>query len=205
MTSSEETHEVEDTFDETPQERTDNEGVEPVSAPSGSSEDSFEQFEQDLGDDPLVVKLQGELEAVKDDLARARADTYNVQQEYARYVRRAKETAGERRTEGQMDVIEAILPVLDDVAAARSAGELADGPFAAIAEKLESVLGTGYGYEQFGEVGEPFDPERHEALMMQPNPDADVDVQVVGQVLQPGYKVGDRVLRAAKVLVFDPQ
>ncbi len=196
---------MEDTFDETPQERTDNEGVEPVSAPSGSSEDSFDEFEQDLGDDPLVVQLQGELESMKDDLARARAETYNVQQEYSRYVRRSKETAGERRTEGQQDVIETVLPVLDDIAAARAAGELADGPFAAIADKLENSLKTGYGYERFGAVGEPFDPEHHEALMMQPNPDEDAEVQVVGQVLQPGYKVGDRVLRAAKVLVLDPQ
>ncbi len=182
------------------------EGVEPASAPSGSSADeTFEAFEEDLGEDPLVVKLQGELEEAKEELARARAENYNVRQDYGNYVRRTKEEAGQRRREGRADVVESLLPVMDDIAAAQAAGDLADGPFAAIAAKLESALANGYGYEQFGEVGEPFDPELHEALMMEPNPDAEVTEQVVGQVLQPGYRVKDRVLRAAKVLVFDPQ
>lgn len=181
------------------------EGAESISAPSGSSGDDFSEFEEDMGPDPLVVKIQGELEQVKDELARSRAETYNVRQEYGNYVRRSKDEAGQRKAEGRMDVVEALLPVLDDIAAARAAGDLAEGPFASIAEKLEATLANNYKLVQFGEEGDSFDPEHHDALMMQPNPDPEVTEQVVGQVLQPGYEVDGRVLRPAKVLVFDPQ
>lgn len=194
------------------QAETKNEGADSFSAPSGSSgegkmgnNDDFKQFEQDLGEDSLLAKVQGELEQTKDDLARSRAENYNVRQDYGNYVRRSKEEAGKRRTEGQHDVVEALMPVLDDISAARAAGELTDGPFASIAEKLENVLASSFDYEQYGAEGDHFDPEFYDALMMQPNPDPSVREQVVGQVLQPGYRAGERVLRPAKVLVFDPQ
>lgn len=202
-------------------EETNTEGTEAFSAPSGSTGDNartsneqrdpssdadfdFESLEAELGGDPLVVKIQADLDQLKDELARSRAETYNVRQEYGNFVRRSKEEAGKRRVEGQHDVVEAVMPVLDDIAAARAAGELA-GPFASIADKLEGVLSASFGYESFGQVGDHFDPALHDALMMQPNPDASVKEQVIGQVLSPGYRTGDRVLRPAKVLVFDPQ
>ncbi|MFZ1382916.1 MAG: nucleotide exchange factor GrpE, partial [Scrofimicrobium sp.] len=153
-----------------------NEGAETISAPSGSSGESssgnndFAKFEEDLGEDSLLAKVQAELEQTKDDLARSRAETFNVRQDYGNYVRRAKEEAGRRRVEGQHDVVEALMPVLDDIAAARSAGELAEGPFASIAEKLEAVLASSFDYEQYGEEGDHFDPQLYDALMMQPNP-----------------------------------
>lgn len=189
---------------DTPQNET-SEGAESISAPSGSSGEDFSKFEEDMGPDPLVLKIQGELEQVKDELARSRAETYNVRQEYGNYVRRSKDEAGQRKAEGRVDVVEALLPVLDDIAAARAAGDLAEGPFASIAEKLETTLANNYKLVQYGEVGDSFDPEHHDALMMQPNPDPEVTEQVVGQVLQPGYEVDGRVLRPAKVLVFDPR
>lgn len=188
-----------------------NEGAETISAPSGSSGESssgnndFAKFEEDLGEDSLLAQVQAELEQTKDDLARSRAETFNVRQDYGNYVRRAKEEAGRRRVEGQHDVVEALMPVLDDIAAARAAGELTEGPFASIAEKLEAVLASSFDYEQYGQEGDHFDPQLYDALMMQPNPDPSVTEQVVGQVLQPGYRAGERVLRPAKVLVFDPQ
>lgn len=189
------------------------EGAETVSAPSGSSgevplEESqdvdFTEFEEDLGPGSLLVQAQAELEKAKDDLARSRAETYNVRQDYNNYVKRARAEAGERRSEGQLDAVEALLPVLDDILAARAAGDLDGGPFASIATKLEETLGNRFALQAFGDPGEPFDPERHDALMLQPNPDPSVEGQVVGQVLQPGYLAGERVLRPAKVLVFDP-
>jgi molecular chaperone GrpE len=99
-------------------------------------------------------------------------------------------------------VLEALLPVLDDVHYARQHGDLTDGPFAAIVEKLETVL-TRYGLQRYGEVGEPFDPAVHEALMHSHS--ADVTETTVVQVLQPGYRAGEKVLRAARVAVADPE
>ena len=95
--------------------------------------------------------------------------------------------------------------MLDDIHLARQHGDLDGGPFAAIADKLEAVL-TRFGLERFGAVGEPFDPSVHEALM---HTEADlgegVDVTTVTQILQPGYRQGERILRAARVAVADPR
>ncbi len=188
-----------------------NEGAESTSAPSGTSgteqsgagDTDFEAFEQDLGEDSVLLQTQKRLEQAEEDLARARADVYNVNQEYGNYVRRSKSEAGQRRGEGQQDAIEALLPVLDDIEAARAAGELTEGPFASIATKLEETLNSRFGLERYGNQGDGFDPQLHDALMAQPNPD--VDHPVVGQVLQPGYKINDRILRPTKVLVFNPE
>lgn len=179
-------------------------------APEAAAQDSpasgdaadFAQFEEDFGDGSELVQLQTELDAAKDELARSRAETYNVRQEYGNYVRRAKEEAAKRKSEAQVDVVETLLPVLDDIEASRAAGALTDGPFAAIADKLEEVLAGRYGLEQFGQAGDVFDPMVHDALMANSNPD--VEVAVVSQVLQPGFRVGDRVLRPTKVIVDNP-
>ncbi|HSU71028.1 MAG TPA: nucleotide exchange factor GrpE, partial [Micrococcaceae bacterium] len=89
-----------------------------------------------------------------------------------------------------------------DIDAARQHGDLADGPFASIANKLESSLKT-YGLTRIDETGVEFDPTVHEALIQQPGQDVEVDT--VSQVLRSGYKSGERVLRAAQVVVAVPE
>ncbi|MNY44047.1 heat shock protein GrpE [compost metagenome] len=98
-------------------------------------------------------------------------------------------------------VLNSLLPVLDDVDAARQHGDLEDGPFAAIAAKLENALKT-YGLERIADTGVEFDPTIHEALIQQPGEDIEVDT--VSQVLRSGYRSGERVLRAAQVIVAVP-
>ena len=137
-----------------------------------------------------------------DDLARAKADLYNLNNEYQSYVRRSKADIPAHKTAGQLDVLESLLSVLDDIYGAPTAGDLKDGPFAAIAQKLEETLQNRFGLERYGAEGDHFDPKLHEALMA--NESADVSEPTVTQVLQPGYKVGDRVLRATKVMVSNP-
>lgn len=166
-------------------------------------EDDFSVFEDDLGPDSILVQVQGKLEEAEEELARARAEIYNVRQEYAGYVRRAKGEAALRREEGRADVIEALLAVLDDIEAARLAGELGSGPFAAISEKLEETLRSRFETVRFGAAGEDFDPQLHDALMAATNPE--VDRPIISQVLQSGYKVGERVLRPTKVMVDNPE
>lgn len=127
------------------------------------------------------------------DLQRERADFVN----YRRRVERDREVAG---AEGRGAVLAALLPVLDDIEGARAAGDLT-GPFASVADKLQAVL-LRQGLEPFGEVGEVFDPSLHEALLQ----DAATEVQepTCTQVLQRGYRVGERVLRPARVAVASP-
>ena len=143
-----------------------------------------------------VAQGAGTAEAaeLKNDLLRLQAEYVN----YRKRVERDRAVAGEMAVIG---VLNSLLPVLDDVDAARQHGDLADGPFAAIAAKLENALKT-YGLVRFDETGVEFDPTIHEALIQQPGEDIDVDT--VSQVLRSGYKSGDRVLRAAQVIVAVP-
>jgi molecular chaperone GrpE len=131
---------------------------------------------------------------LKNDLLRLQAEYVN----YRKRVERDRAVAGEMAVIG---VLNSLLPVLDDVDAARQHGDLAEGPFAAIATKLENALKT-YGLVRIDETGVEFDPTIHEALIQQPGEDIDVDT--VSQVLRSGYRSGDRVLRAAQVIVAVP-
>ena len=130
-------------------------------------------------------------------------DLQRLQAEYVNYKRRVDRDRALIQERAVHDVIEAMLPVLDDIHGAREHGDLT-GPFAAIAEKLETTLGR-FGAERFGEVGIEFDPMQHEALMhiAAEVPEGAVATTVV-QVLQPGYRVGDRIIRPARVAVADP-
>jgi molecular chaperone GrpE len=140
------------------------------------------------------------------DLAAERLrDLQRLQAEYVNYRRRVERDRDVARETAVAGVLEQLLPVLDDVHLARQHGDLEGTPFAAIADKLESVLGR-FGLARFGDAGEAFDPSVHEALM---HTEADLpegtETTTVVQVLQPGYRAGDRVLRAARVAVADPK
>ena len=159
-------------------------------------------FEDQLEDSDLAKALE-RIASVEDQLARANAELYNQGQEYANYVRRSKEAIPGYKTAGQDEVIEALISVLDDIAAARAHGDLEDGPFASIANKLEDTLKTRFDLERYGVEGDDFDPKLHDALMATTS--ANVDHPVIGQVLTSGYRRGDSVVRAAKVLVNNPE
>ena len=171
-------------------------------ASSERATDDMSAFEDQVEDSDLAKALE-RIAAVEDQLARANAELYNQGQEYANYVRRSKEAIPGHKTAGQDDVIESLISVLDDIAAARAHGDLQDGPFASIATKLEDTLKTRFELERYGAAGEDFDPALHDALMATTS--ADVDHPVIGQVLTSGYRRGERVVRAAKVLVNNPE
>ena len=171
-------------------------------ASSEASADDMSAFEDQIEDSDLAKALE-RIAAVEDQLARANAELYNQGQEYANYVRRSKEAIPGHKTAGQDEVIESLISVIDDIAAARAHGDLEDGPFASIATKLEETLKTRFELERYGAEGDDFDPALHDALMATTS--ADVDHPVIGQVLTSGYRRGDRVVRAAKVLVNNPE
>ncbi|WP_259365251.1 nucleotide exchange factor GrpE [Flaviflexus equikiangi] len=151
-------------------------------------------------EDPLAA-AQATIADLEDQLARSRADVYNVSQEYNAYVRRSKADGAAQKQAGIVAVLETLLSVLDDIELARQHDDL-NGPAGAIATKVENTLQTNYQLVRFGAVGEPFDPEIHEALMNTPS---DVESEQIGTLIQPGYKMGDRVLRPARVGVVSPQ
>jgi molecular chaperone GrpE len=158
------------------------------------AEDILNSVEVPAAESVAQGTVSAEAEELKDDLRRLQAEYVN----YRKRVERDRAVAGEMAVIG---VLNSLLPVLDDVDAARQHGDLADGPFAAIAAKLENALKT-YGLVRIDETGVEFDPTIHEALIQQPG--ADVEIDTVSQVLRTGYKSGDRVLRAAQVIVAVP-
>jgi molecular chaperone GrpE len=104
------------------------------------------------------------------------------------------------REQALANVLSELLPVLDDIGRAREHGELV-GAFKSIAESMESAV-IKLGLVSFGEAGDAFDPTRHEALMHSYS--SEVAEPTAVRILQPGYKVGDRILRPALVAVAEP-
>ncbi|GAA1679431.1 hypothetical protein GCM10009765_30800 [Fodinicola feengrottensis] len=146
------------------------------------------------------VVSSAEVEAVQKQLDERTTDLQRVTAEYANYRRRVdrdKSVAAELATAA---LITALLPVIDDIDRAREHGDLS-GAFAAVAEKLQGTLGK-VGLTAFGEKGDAFDPNRHEAVMhAEPS---DVSEPTCVRVFQPGYLLGERLIRPAMVAVSDP-
>ncbi|AYD90505.1 nucleotide exchange factor GrpE [Actinomyces lilanjuaniae] len=153
------------------------------------------------GEPRPLSQARAEAAQAAEDLARARADLYNLQQEYQGFVRRSREAAAGHRQAGAAGVVEALIPVLDEVELARQHGDLT-GTFETTATKLEAVLRDKFSLERFGAEGEPFDPTIHEALMATES--EEVTEPTIVLVLQPGYRLGERVVRAARVQVANP-
>lgn len=171
-------------------------------SPDGAAGQADAASDEAAGEDPLAqAQAQAQAAQAADDLARARADLYNLQQEYQGFVRRSREGAASHRDAGAAGVVEALIPVLDEIELARQHGDLT-GTFETTAGKLESILTEKYSLERFGAVGEVFDPTLHEALMATES--SEVTEPTIAAVLQPGYRLGERVVRAARVQVANP-
>ncbi len=138
--------------------------------------------------------------APTDEMAERTADLQRLSAEYANYRRRVERDRTAVVEIAQDRVLAGLLPVLDDVDRAREHGDL-EGAFKAVAEQLLAVLSKA-GLEGFGEAGEPFDPNRHEAVMHSTR--TDVDGPTCVAVMRRGYQRGDRVLRPAMVSVAEP-
>jgi molecular chaperone GrpE len=141
-----------------------------------------------------------EVSSLKTQLAERLADLQRLKAEYDNYRKRVERDRVAVREQALGQVLSELLPVLDDIGRARDHEELTGG-FKSVAESLEAVTGK-LGLERFGEKGEPFDPMVHEALMHSHS--TEVTETSVTDVLQPGYRIGERVLRPARVAVADP-
>jgi molecular chaperone GrpE len=145
--------------------------------------------------------LGAELAAVRTELEERTHDLQRVTAEYANYRKRVDRDRGAAAELTTGKVLTDLLPVLDDVDRAREHGDLV-GPFASVAEQLTAVTGK-LGLVAFGEKGDPFDPNRHEAVAHQTS--ADVTEPTCVEVMRRGYTLGERLLRPAMVAVADPE
>ncbi len=149
---------------------------------------------------PTVASLTRELAELNDRYLRLAAD-------YQNYARRAEQKSGEAREQQTMDIARALVPVLDhferalniDAQSAAMPSVLAGVQM--VQDELNRVM------ERFGvkridvQPGEELDPRRHEALMRQPAVNVPTN-HVVAQ-LQPGYALGEKTIRPAKVSVAE--
>jgi molecular chaperone GrpE len=188
----------------------------PAEAPeaaSGPGEDtSADHEERDAGETPESPEEATEMvtgQAVKGgqqaadlavQLAERTADVQRLQAEYANYRKRVDRDRAAVREQAVAGTLTGLLPVLDAINQAREHGELSGG-FKSVADSLQAALGR-LGLVTYGEKGDPFDPKIHEALTSSYSADVTEDTCV--EILQPGYMVGERILRPARVAVAAP-
>jgi molecular chaperone GrpE len=145
---------------------------------------------------------EDELTRAGRELAERTADLQRLQAEFLNYKRRVERDRDLVRENAVFAVLGPMLDVLDSIDRAREAGEL-EGGFKGVADQLERIV-AGLGLSKFGKPGDPFDPTHHEALS-HVGTDPDVDVVTCKHIAKAGYRIGDRVVRAAQVLVVDPE
>lgn len=164
----------------------------------GDVEAALDDIDAELGPDS-ETDGDGEATSVELQLAERTEDLQRLSAEYANYRRRT-----EREREGVIDTAKAsvltqLLPILDDLDLALQHGDLDDGPLKSFADKFTDTV-TALKLTAFGAEGEEFDPEIHEAVQDL----SSGEEKTVGTVLRKGYRVGDRLVRTAMVIIADP-
>jgi molecular chaperone GrpE len=162
--------------------------------------------ETDLG--AKIAGLEAQLAESRDQLLRKAADFENFRKRMNQEKQNAIEFANQT-------LLLDIIPVIDDferaIQSAQKSEELAALPagkvmldgITMIEKRLTSQLESKWGLKRFNSAGEPFDPNRHEAMMMEKSPD--VEEPVVQEEFSKGYTLKDRVIRAAQVKVLMPE
>ena len=166
-----------------------------ASSESQENGDAADGATQD-GDDTLTPLGQAKKEAAEylEALQRERAEFINFRN-------RSQKEQERFRQHGIIDVLTALLPALDDIDRIREHSEM-DESFKAVSAKIDKAFEK-FGVEKFGEKGEDFDPTKHDAILHKPDPQA--EKETVDTVVEAGYRIGDRVIRAARVVVASPQ
>ncbi|MFR9672962.1 nucleotide exchange factor GrpE [Streptomyces sp. TR06-5] len=153
------------------------------------------------GQSAEAAALTAHLDQTRTALNERTQDLQRLQAEFQNYRRRVERDRVSVKEVAVANLLTELLPVLDDIGRARDHGELVGG-FKSVAESLEMVAAK-MGLMQFGKEGEPFDPTVHEALMHSYSPEVTETTCV--QILQPGYRIGERTIRPARVGVAEPQ
>jgi len=177
------------------------EGEEPVQRAGSFPDAAAEMANETEVEEPRAPEPADEVAALTAQLAERTVDLQRLQAEYVNYKRRVDRDRELVKQNATYAALAPITEVMDTIDRAREHGEL-DGGFKAVADQLERILAS-VGLVKFGAVGDPFDPMLHEALS-HIGEDPDVTVTTCKVIAKAGYRIGDRVVRAAQVLVVDP-
>lgn len=170
-------------------------------APAGDSSELQDAEQPVTEGQGIEAALTAQLDQTRTALNERTQDVQRLQAEFSNYRRRVERDRVSVKEVAVANLLTELLPVLDDIGRARDHGELVGG-FKSVAESLEMVVAK-MGLQQFGKEGEPFDPTVHEALMHSYSPEVTETTCV--QILQPGYRIGERTIRPARVGVAEPQ
>ncbi|WP_231595120.1 nucleotide exchange factor GrpE [Salinibacterium sp. SWN1162] len=141
-------------------------------------------------------------EASRDLVAEMRDQMLRAQAELVNFRTRVERDRVSNREAVIADVIRSMLPALDDLDRADKHGDIREGtPIALVAQKINASFER-FGLRKIGEKGEAFDPAFHEAVVHLNDPEATQNT--IADVIEPGYILGERVVRAAKVAVSGP-
>ena len=150
--------------------------------------DSGDKSQSESGSEPAEDTLTP-LGKAKQEAAEYLEALQRERAEFINYRNRAAKEQERFRQHGIIDVLTALLPALDDIDRIREHSEM-DDSFKAVSAKIDKAF-------------EDFDPTRHDAILHRPDPTA--DKEIVDTVVEAGYRIGDRVIRAARVVVASPQ
>ncbi|WP_017595294.1 nucleotide exchange factor GrpE [Nocardiopsis potens] len=169
--------------------------------PEGEAPEAAAEEEAGAGAQEPVIDAEA-VAAVEADVrvSELTDDLKRLQAEYANYRKRVDRDRQAVKEQALAQVLGELLPILDDIGRAREHDEL-NGGFKSVGESLESLV-TRLGLKKYADKGDEFDPNVHEALTLVPQPG--VEVPTVIEVFQPGYLIGERVLRPARVVVAGP-
>ena len=179
--------------------------AEPTQEAPNNTENSAPNGEDNAAEptpEEKIAELEAQLAETRDQLLRKAADFENFRKRMNQDKQNAIEYANQ-------SLLLDIIPVIDDFERAIQAGEGSKDMNAflegvkMIEKRLTSQLESKWGLKRFNSAGEPFDPNRHEALMVEKSPD--ITESVVQEDLSRGYLLKDRVIRAAKVKVLMPE
>ena len=150
--------------------------------------------------DSAATAQSAAAEELRIQLAERTADLQRLQAEYVNYRKRVDRDRVIVKEQAVASTLNELLPVLDAIGIAREHGELSGG-FKSVADSLQAAVGK-LGLVTYGQRGDAFDPKIHEALTHTYSPDVAEDTCV--EIFQPGYKIGERILRPARGAVAAP-
>lgn len=162
----------------------------------GGSEEELEAHESRL--DSKVAKVKAELEACRKEKQEYLDGWQRAKADYVNAAKRFEEERANAVTLGKLTAVKAFIPAMDSLERAQALGEIPEA-FQGIAKQLADAARI-HGLTQYGSVGEKFNPMLHEALG-QDTADSESDDDTITQVLEPGWKLQDEVIRPAKVRV----
>ena len=164
------------------------------------SEKAFAELRDELG--AKIASLEAENSALKDQYLRKAADIENFRKRMNKEKQEAIDFANQSLLLDLIPIIDDFERAIKSSEVARDYGTLHEG-IALIEKRLVSQLESKWALVRFDSIGEPFDPNRHEAIMMEKS--GEVTEPVVGEDFLRGYMLKDRVVRCAKVKVLMPQ